>query len=489
MNRHRLPAARAVLLLAAVSIATGTAAARPPPKTPPLNLSPPAVSGTAEPGSALSASPGTWDGDGNGMTFSFAWSRCDSSGLTCVTVAGAADPSLTLGSSDVGSTFRVGVIATDSRGSTLAASSATPVVAPAPAPAPARAPSPTTTSILNTSPPTISGTATVGQTLTANPGSWSGSPTSYAYQWLYCDRNSANCKPIQGATSTTYQPVVYDVGGRDAVRVTAANGATSATATSAPAAVVQAASTTVSPTSSGAYFRDDFENGFGRWAFKGSTSQLSTGAGVTGAGATLTNIGSSSGPNASSQLAALYLNPGKSAHASAGDNTWYHVRVFFPTGYQPTTGEWNWIVEWHDDVPTYNECNACTSVAMGVYTDYPVTTGFGKNPRLALRLAGGSTGSIVQKSIVLPSRSLLRGHSYDLVFHFVWSSSPTTGLAEWWVDGVRQVSTNFPTLYRRQDGASSSNGFGLYNYRLSATWSASVLFDHVATGPTRASVE
>ena len=50
----------------------------------------------------------------------------------------------------------------------------------------------------NTSPPTISGTAQDGQTLSASTGSWSGSPTSYAYQWQRCDSSGANCANVSG---------------------------------------------------------------------------------------------------------------------------------------------------------------------------------------------------------------------------------------------------------------------------------------------------
>ena len=49
---------------------------------------------------------------------------------------------------------------------------------------------------VNTALPTINGTAQQGQTLTAGTGNWSGSPTSYAYQWRRCNDNGTGCPNI-----------------------------------------------------------------------------------------------------------------------------------------------------------------------------------------------------------------------------------------------------------------------------------------------------
>jgi hypothetical protein len=95
---------------------------------------------------------------------------------------------------------------------------------------------------LNQSPPVISGSATQGQTLTAAPGSWSGTnPITYAYQWR---RGGSS---IAGATHATYLLSAADVGYRIDVVVTASNAAGSASATSASTAPVGPASSEPPP--------------------------------------------------------------------------------------------------------------------------------------------------------------------------------------------------------------------------------------------------
>src|SRR6202011_833686 len=106
----------------------------------------------------------------------------------------------------------------------------------------------------NSSPPTISGTSQQGQTLTEVHGTWTNSPTSFAYQWQQCDGSGNNCTSISGATGQTYTAVAGDVGHTLRVRETASNagGAGSPAASSATAAVTQQAPSTFGKTSVGA---------------------------------------------------------------------------------------------------------------------------------------------------------------------------------------------------------------------------------------------
>lgn len=87
----------------------------------------------------------------------------------------------------------------------------------------------------NTSPPTISDTTPAeGQTLTANPGTWSGDqPIVFSFQWLRCNPAGNNCVPIPNGTQQTYTVQAADVGNTLRVRVTGTNSSGSSTATSA----------------------------------------------------------------------------------------------------------------------------------------------------------------------------------------------------------------------------------------------------------------
>jgi len=215
----RLAATTSVVVAALVLAGVASAAA-------PVNTAPPTISGTTTVGQTLTASNGTWSN--SPTSFAYQWLRCNGGGNNCAAVANGTQQTYTLVGADAGHTLRVKVTATNADGSASAQSAQTAVVAPLSSSAAPK----------NTAPPTISGTPKVGQALTASPGSWSGNPTSFAYQWQDCNVDAAVCTNIAGATGTTYGVRLSDLGFRLRVVVTAKNDKGSATATSAPTAVV-----------------------------------------------------------------------------------------------------------------------------------------------------------------------------------------------------------------------------------------------------------
>jgi len=80
---------------------------------------------------------------------------------------------------------------------------------------------------VNTTPPVVSGTPAVGQTLSCSTGTWTGEPTpTYIYAWL------RNGSAIAGASASTYGVQAADRGAGLACQVTATNKSGSASATS-----------------------------------------------------------------------------------------------------------------------------------------------------------------------------------------------------------------------------------------------------------------
>jgi hypothetical protein len=211
----------AFVVLAALVAGGGAQAMR---SAAPVNTAVPTVTGTATVGQTLTASDGTWS---NAPTsFAYQWLRCNGGGSSCNNVANGTLKTYTLVGADAGHTMRVRVTATNASGSSSAESAQTAAIAAAGA-------VPTNTAV-----PTISGTPKVGETLTAAPGSWSGNPTSFTYQWQRCDADVAACSNLVGATSTTYAVPLADLGYRLRVIVTAHNAKGSTSSTSAITTIV-----------------------------------------------------------------------------------------------------------------------------------------------------------------------------------------------------------------------------------------------------------
>jgi hypothetical protein len=194
---------------------------------PPSNTVLPSVSGSTVEGQTLSVSKGTWTG--SPTSYSYEWEDCNTAGESCSKITGATATTYKLVEGDVGHTLRAVVTASNAGGSTHAISDATATVAPLGAPT-------------NTVPPSVSGSTVEGQALSVSKGTWTGSPTSYTYEWQDCNAAGESCSKITGATSTTYKLVEGDVGHTLRVGVTATNVAGSNEAFSAATGIVLAGS-------------------------------------------------------------------------------------------------------------------------------------------------------------------------------------------------------------------------------------------------------
>ena len=94
--------------------------------TPPKNITPPTISGTAKIGKTLKGNPGTWEGKPE--TFSYKWLRCDELGASCVAISGAEGTEYVVTEEDAEHTLRFEETAKNGLGEASATSAQTAVV-------------------------------------------------------------------------------------------------------------------------------------------------------------------------------------------------------------------------------------------------------------------------------------------------------------------------------------------------------------------------
>ena len=174
------------------------AAAEPEPNSPATGE--PTITGIVQVGETLTADPsGVGDADGlDNATFSYQWIRND--GASDTDIPDATDSTYTLVAADEGRTVRVKVSFTDDAGNGESLTSAATETVETKPNSPA------------TGVPTITGTAQVGETLSANTSGIADADglanATFSYQWISDDGTSD--AEIQGATDSTYTLVAAD---------------------------------------------------------------------------------------------------------------------------------------------------------------------------------------------------------------------------------------------------------------------------------------
>ncbi len=185
----------------------------------------PTITGTAVVDGTLTAGPGAWAPAPVALTYQ--WKA------NGTTISGATDPTFTPTPTQLGQTISVTVTGTKT-GYTTASQTSTATAA-------------VVAGTLTAPTPTITGTAVVGGTLTAVPGTWAPAPVALTYQW------KANGTSITGATTSTLALTASQLGQTVTVTVTGTKTGytTAAKDSTATPAVAGATLTTAVPTITG----------------------------------------------------------------------------------------------------------------------------------------------------------------------------------------------------------------------------------------------
>lgn len=183
------------VVIAAVTLLVGPVPAQAADPGAPVNTAPPAISGSAQVGRLLTASPGTWAPAAD--LYRYSWRR---DGV--LVASGTGLSSYRPVAADLGRRLSVTVVAHNTSGDSDPASSAatTPVAAGR---------------FVVTSRPAVAGVRRWDHTLTANPGAWAPAPVALRYRWF---RDGV---PIPGGYRRSYRLRAADFGHRVQLRVIA----------------------------------------------------------------------------------------------------------------------------------------------------------------------------------------------------------------------------------------------------------------------------
>jgi hypothetical protein len=184
---------------------------------------------------------------------------------------------------------------------------------------------------------------------------------------------------------------------------------------------------------------------------------------------------------------------------------WLRTSLMFPSAttisasgaegeqpYQPTTGEWNWVLEFHNDSSPLPGCaREFANVGLTVKTDDPIASGVpgATNVRMAVRIMGGN--DCAPNIVWVDGPALQWDHWYEILLHIKWNTK--AGIFEWFLDDFSKPyysSRKIPTLYMRPKGylSPSFTTLTLTNYRLHAPWNSTIYLGPLEVGSTKRAV-
>ena len=181
----------------------------------PYNTALPAITGTIKVGSTQTVSTGTWSN--TPTSYSYQWQK-SSDGISWINLDGATTSTYSPTFDVANLQIRVSV------GGVNAVDTATVTTAIVSGFLPPQA----------TAIPAITGTKTVGQTLTSSSGTWPGTSDSYVYQWQKSSDSGVTWTNIASATASTYVLVAADAGYQVRSQVSLTTNAGSSSAYSLP---------------------------------------------------------------------------------------------------------------------------------------------------------------------------------------------------------------------------------------------------------------